>query len=114
MVRCRPILPVLIVVLAWCAEAGATAQSDAQRIYRDGILPSGQPLRGLREAGVPIEGRAAACASCHRRSGIGVNEGRITIPPISGKYLLRPGERPLPEAGIQSAASGVVRHERYN
>jgi cytochrome c553 len=98
------------------APGGAAAgkPGDAQRIYREGILPSGQPLRGVREAGVPIEGRAAACASCHRRSGIGVNEGRITIPPITGKYLLSPGERPVPEAAMQSPGAAIARHERYN
>ena len=102
-----------ILSLACLGAAAATQPGDAERIYRDGILPSGQPLRGLREAGVAIEGRAAACANCHRRSGIGVNEGRITIPPISGKYLLRPGERATPEAGMQSPAA-VARHERYS
>jgi hypothetical protein len=111
---CGPILFTLIIVLAWSAPAGATTHSDAERIYRDGILPSGEPLRGVREAGVAIEGRAAACANCHRRSGIGVNEGRITIPPIVGKYLLRPGERAMPEAAVQSPAAAITRRERYN
>jgi len=95
------IVATLIALLAWSDRVGGTERGDAQRIYREGILPSGQPLRGVREAGVPIEGRAAACASCHRRSGIGVNEGRITIPPISGKYLLHPRDPPLPEAPMK-------------
>jgi hypothetical protein len=111
---CSAMVLALIIVLAGFAPAGATAPGDAERIYRSGILPSGQPLRGVREGGVPIEGRAAACANCHRRSGIGVNEGRITIPPITGKYLLHPGERAIPEAAIQSAGTSVVRRERYN
>jgi hypothetical protein len=109
-----PVLIALILALAWFGTAAARPPDEAERIYRDGILPSGQPLRGVREAGVPIEGRAAACANCHRRSGIGVNEGRITIPPISGKYLLRPGERAMPEAAMQSPASAAGRRERYN
>jgi len=107
-------IPVALVILLACARAGATTQGAAERIYRDGILPSGQPLHGVREAGVPIEGRAAACANCHRRSGIGVNEGRIVIPPIAGKYLLRPGERAKPEAAMQSPGTMAVRRERYN
>jgi hypothetical protein len=109
-----PILIALILALTWFGTAAARPPDEAERIYRDGILPSGQPLRGVREAGVPIEGRVAACANCHRRSGIGVNEGRITIPPISGKYLLRPGERAMPEAAMQSPASAAGRRERYN
>jgi hypothetical protein len=109
-----PLLTVLLVLPAWLATAEATARGDAERIYRDGILPSGQPLRGVREGGVPIEGHAAACANCHRRSGIGVNEGRTVIPPISGKYLLHPGERAMPEAVLQPAGTAIARHERYN
>ena len=109
-----PVLVALIILLAWFARAEATGHGGAERIYRDGILPSGQPLRGVREAGVSIEGRAAACASCHRRSGIGVNEGRIVIPPIVGKYLLRPGERAMPEAAMRSPGTAVARRERYN
>jgi hypothetical protein len=112
--RARMAAGAAVVLLGWSGAVSAMAQSEAERIYRDGILPSGQALRGVREGGVPIEGRAAACANCHRRSGIGVNEGRITIPPIAGKYLLRPGERAVPEAPMQSAAAGIVRHERYN
>ena len=104
----------LIALLASLGTAAATAGGGAERIYRDGILPSGQPLRGVREHGVPIEGRTAACANCHRRSGIGANEGPTVIPPISGKYLLHPGERPMPEAALQPAGVAVKRHERYN
>jgi hypothetical protein len=109
-----PILVALIVLFGWFTRAEAAGPDDAERIYRAGILPSGQPLRGLREAGVSIEGPAAACANCHRRSGIGVNEGQTAIPPISGKYLLSPGERAMPEAAVQSAGTAVARRERYN
>jgi hypothetical protein len=103
-----------VVLLGSLGIAAATPHGDAERIYRSGVLPSGKPLRGVREGGVVIEGPAAACANCHRRSGLGVNEGAIAIPPITGKYLLRPGERPLPEATVQSAGTTVVRHARYN
>ena len=65
------------------------ALNTAESLYRQGILPDGKSLRGERQGGEPIEGRAAACANCHRRSGFGVEEGRIVIPPITGKYLFR-------------------------
>jgi hypothetical protein len=64
-------------------------KNAAQTLYREGFLPGGQPLRGARPGSVPVEGQAAACANCHRRSGFGVEEGRIVIPPITGKYLFR-------------------------
>jgi hypothetical protein len=59
-------------------------------IFRQGLLPGGASLRGEREAGVQVSGQAAACVTCHRRSGLGASEGRIQVPPIIGKYLFRP------------------------
>src|SRR2546421_117281 len=65
--------------------------AEAETLYRHGILPDGRPLRGERKGGEAVEAQAAACANCHRRSGFGVEEGRIVIPPINGKYLFREG-----------------------
>jgi hypothetical protein len=107
----------LIVALVGFLATAATAEAApaaGERIYRAGVLPSGRPLRAVREGGVPIEGQAAACVNCHRRSGIGVNEGRISIPPISGKYLFRPGDRAMPEASIQPAGTTITRQQPYN
>ena len=105
---------ILAMLLGWLGPAAATTRGNAERIYREGILPSGQPLRGVREGGVMIEGRTAACVNCHRRSGIGANEGSTAIPPITGKYLLHPGERAMPEAALQSAGTAVARQARYD
>ncbi len=68
--------------------AGDAALSEA--IYRHGVLPSGAPLVADREGGVRIEGVTGACVNCHRRSGLGMKEGRQTIPPIAGSYLFHP------------------------
>jgi hypothetical protein len=114
MTRALAALMTLMGLAAGTAQAFASGADSAERIYRTGVLPSGQPLRGVRDGGVAIEGTAAACANCHRRSGMGVNEGRITIPPVTGKYLLNPGERPLPEAAAQPVAASVARSERYD
>ncbi|MDE2219747.1 MAG: c-type cytochrome [Gammaproteobacteria bacterium] len=70
--------------------AGAHADEAGERIYRLGLLPSGEPLRAEREAGMGVEGAVAACVNCHRRSGLGMKEGRRTIPPIAGRYLFHP------------------------
>ena len=67
----------------------APDRETAQTLYRQGILPDGTLLRGTRPGSEATEGQAAACANCHRRSGFGVEEGRIVIPPITGKYLFR-------------------------
>jgi hypothetical protein len=60
------------------------------RLYRQGVLPSGNPLVAERKDAEPIHGQAAACTNCHLRSGLGTVEGRILIPPITARYLFRP------------------------
>jgi mono/diheme cytochrome c family protein len=76
---------------AGAAGPGTPADAGAgQRLYVQGLLPSGQPLRGERGTGAAVEGAAAACATCHRRSGLGGAEGRQIVPPIIAKYLFRP------------------------
>ncbi|WP_435626668.1 c-type cytochrome [Candidatus Ferrigenium straubiae] len=70
--------------------AGPTPSADeleaGRRIYQEGILPSGASLKGVR-AGGAVVGAAAACMSCHRRSGMGAVEGGIQVPPINGRFL---------------------------
>jgi hypothetical protein len=70
--------------------AAAQAADVGETIYRRGILPSGEPLQADREPGMHIEGTTAACINCHRRSGLGMKEGRRTIPPVAGSYLFHP------------------------
>ncbi len=65
------------------ADTDATAGS---RIYEHGMLPSGQPLIGMRSIG-ETTGADAACMSCHRASGMGSVEGKLLIPPITGNAL---------------------------
>jgi mono/diheme cytochrome c family protein len=68
----------------------ATSAGVGEAIYRNGLLPSGQPVQAEREPGMQIEGSTAACVNCHRRSGLGMKEGRRTIPPVAGSYLFHP------------------------
>ena len=44
----------------------------------------------MREPGLRLQGATAACVNCHRRSGLGMKEGRRTIPPIAASYLFHP------------------------
>ena len=90
------IVVVLLVPGAWAAPAA----SRGEVLYRQGLLPTGEPLRGTREADVNVEGAAAACVSCHRRSGLGSQEGRYIIPPIIGRYLFRPGLRNIEDMNV--------------
>lgn len=92
----------------------------AQTLFRAGILPDGQPLRAARPGSIPVEGQAAACARCHRRSGFGVEEGRIVIPPITGKYLFRESTtdalqtEAMHMADPEPEATAARRRNRYN
>ncbi len=78
--------------LVWASSALAQKppESVGEAIYRHGVLPTGAPLEADRDPGVRIRGAAAACVTCHRRSGLGMMEGRQTIPPIAGSYLFHP------------------------
>jgi hypothetical protein len=91
-VRRRRILLALMLAATLPAHAGdpvTPPPAPGELLYRAGRLPSGEPLRGLRESGAPLEGQAAACVNCHRRSGLGSYEGTSLIPPIIGRYLFR-------------------------
>ena len=72
------------------SAAGVEQLQAAERLYRQGVLLSGNPLVAEREGAELMQGQAAACANCHLRSGLGTVEGRILIPPITAKYLFRP------------------------
>jgi hypothetical protein len=62
------------------------------RMYRDGILPSGEKMRADTSGGVTFTGAMAACAKCHRRSGMGSSEGGTRVRPVTGAALYHPEE----------------------
>lgn len=61
-------------------------------MYREGILPSGKKMRGETSGRVSLSGAMAACANCHRRSGMGSAEGGTGVRPVTGAALYRPEE----------------------
>jgi hypothetical protein len=81
---------------------------QGERIYREGKLPDGSPLHGERVGAPPVEGRDAACAQCHRRSGLGMVEGTIVIPPIGGRILFRPGHRVSRDSPMHEGATHLL------
>lgn len=72
------------------AAAGDDLIAAGRRIYLEGRLPAGAPMRGVTQAGTVLEGAQAACATCHRRSGLGTSEGGYGVLPIAGPMLFQP------------------------
>ncbi|GLH69271.1 cytochrome c [Geothrix rubra] len=60
-----------------------------ERMYREGILPSGEPLQGVVKGDVPVSGAAFTCRNCHLRSGMGSYEGGVATPPITAAKLFQ-------------------------
>lgn len=105
--------------LAQAATPATTATDPIEmgrRIYREGLLPSGEPLRGVGQVGIKLAGKDAACINCHRRSGYGSSEGPIEVRPITGPALFGervappvPGSLSLPQAESTPASPGPER-----
>jgi hypothetical protein len=79
----------ITIYLLFCLSASAQSPDVelGKRIYREGILPSGQPIRVTLMGDITLEGAQFSCASCHRRSGFGSSEGATFTPPITGIWL---------------------------
>ncbi len=58
-----------------------------KRIYREAIDTNGAPVKAMGPSGVVLEGKDAACVTCHRRSGYGGSEGKYTVRPVTGPAL---------------------------
>jgi hypothetical protein len=93
-----------------CASAAAPAGAA---IYLRGVLASGQPLTASRSADTRVTGAAAACVNCHRRSGLGSKEGRISIPPISGRYLLHSSADSFQDLDLPFVETMRIKHQAY-
>lgn len=65
-----------------------------EQMYRNGILPSGQPMKAYIREDVEVDGSAFSCSSCHVRSGLGSVEGGVVTPPTNGEKLYKPYRRP--------------------
>jgi ABC-type branched-subunit amino acid transport system substrate-binding protein len=106
----RTLRRVLAGVALLAAQAGAAQPADGGRaIYLEGRLASGEPVRASVQKGVPLEGAAAACVNCHRRSGLGGSEGQNAIRPIAGRLLFSSAQSELARRWAVPPGSGAAR-----
>jgi hypothetical protein len=116
--RCLPprslLLLLALAALAPGAPGAVRSSADAgESIYLHGVLPGGQVVRATREGGATLSNADAACVNCHRRSGLGSSEGRITIPPIAGPYLFIPRGERLEDQGVPFVDTERINHDAY-
>ena len=87
-----------------------TADVDAGlRMYRDGILPSGEPMTALVAGDVPVIGTQFSCESCHGRSGMGAAEGAYIVPPVAAQFLFVESPQPQRPAYDTDSLARVLR-----
>lgn len=91
-----------------------------ERMYREGILPSGKIMEAFIRGDVEVDSTAFSCSSCHLRAGIGSVEGGVVTPPTTGNKLYQSYRRPpslddIPDrAGRIIYAKTVVERPAYN
>jgi hypothetical protein len=80
----------LMATAAAPTEKASTALAQGERMYREGILPSGEPMQAVVSGDVPVAGTAFTCVSCHLRGGLGSWEGGIVTLATNGARLAQP------------------------
>ena len=103
--RCLPVAAFVAVMVAVVhpvpsaaqGQPGGAAQVPARdpvslgkRMYREGVLPSGELMTGTYAGDVSITGEQVICGVCHRRSGLGSSEGQEVVPAVTGDMLYEP------------------------
>ncbi len=65
-----------------------------ERMYREGVLPSGNPMRTSVKGNTSLPGTIFSCESCHLRSGLGSFQDNVLTPPTNGVKLFKPQQAP--------------------
>ncbi len=78
-----------------------------ERMYREGILPSGKVMVGFIRGDVEVDSSAFSCSNCHLRAGLGSVEGGIVTPPVTGNKLYKPYRRPPSREDVPEHAGRI-------
>ena len=84
---------IALIVLAFQSTAAFSNEKienallAGKNIYLHGKLSSGKDVIATTVGDVLLNGEKAACANCHKRSGLGSNEGSTVAPPVTGEIL---------------------------
>ncbi|MBC8017246.1 MAG: amino acid ABC transporter substrate-binding protein [Verrucomicrobia bacterium] len=79
-----------------------------ERMYRQGILPSGASMPAFIRGDVEVDSSAFSCSSCHLQAGLGSFEGGVVTPPTTGNKLYKPYRRPPSLGDIADQAGRVI------
>ena len=82
---CFSLMVLFFSIPCWAGDA-----DPGEKMYREGILPSGKPMKAVVEGSRNIPGTTFSCVGCHLRSGIGSIEESTLSPPVSGNKLYKP------------------------
>ena len=114
-IRVATLLAVAAAAVPTGSHAG-TSPADIEvgrRIYMEGLLPGGEPLQGRRWDNVAVSGAQAACALCHRASGMGAVEGDIPASPVTGHALFG-GDKVVANMDPRSGKAFNQAHDVYD
>lgn len=79
-----------------------------ERMYRNGVLPSGKVMETYSRANVEADSTAFSCSSCHLRAGLGSVEGVVVTPPCTGSKLYKTYRRSQSAVNLSDRAGRYV------